>query len=765
MSTSTLGRSKALWATGAVVAALVLGCLPQVSPVMPPSVADSARAGKMGLVRLKIGPFSSMRTAAADIQRVNRVKVSLISADATFQTEETVSLNLSANEAQIAVPFGRNFIVFAQGMNDDADIPGARVGGYFDIADGTPVNVTLTPQTTPVADVLRYLVAKNAGLAQTIDLPTLQRLCNEATASTSPSMINPQAFGDVIVANKGLPVKAPSNARFASGRITGTVEGLGKDEVAIITCNDPASKPYVLMGGSAAATSSSGSTTTGTDTANTDTYRLDNIVPGTWTVRIVASNAGADPVELVKTVTVGTPYEAPPLPNATPTPSVSATATATAAPSASASGGDGFTGPTATADFTLGVSRWASAVINASSNVGISDQPDAAMDGNDNIHLVWRQDFNPTIPGSSDDPINDRNISGAVFYSRWNGQNWSRDNRNISVIDKQGARDPAITVGVDRLPAVVWSGLNGTRREIRFTRFNGQTWTTPVSISAGVDDTYDAVAPDITVDKINGHLYVVWQGGGGDGPYTYFREWYGDGWTPAKRVSSNAGFRPKIVTGYDGGIFIAWVNRNGNNVRYARYVANSWEVADDQYSNLVPIPFPNPAIQNRLDLAVDRQNRIHLMIFSGGTLRYLYQSAGVWTNPEQVAETVAGSDVGAAACVHVDPVGNVHTLWRDFDQSANAATTAAKQGLFYRRRTNTGWGSAESFGDIAKGNIGTAHDSRAGRDMPLLLTDSYGRLHALWSHKFTATVAGTNEQEVDILHRIRTIDTSTTTGS
>jgi hypothetical protein len=50
--------------------------------------------------------------------------------------------------------------------------------------------------------------------------------------------------------------------------------------------------------------------------------------------------------------------------------------------------------------------------------------------------------------------------------------------------------------------------------------------------------------------------------------------------------------------------------------------------------------------------------------------------------------------------------------------------------------------------------------------MPLLVTDSFGRLHALWSQKFPSTVttvpANANEQEVDILHMIRTISDEST---
>jgi hypothetical protein len=556
-------------------------------------------------------------------------------------------------------------------------------------------------------------------------------------------MINPQTFGDAIIAAKGLPAKAPSAARFASGRITGTVEGLGKDEIAIITCNDPASRPYVLIGGTAAA-NGSGSSDSDTDK---DNFRIDNVMPGTWTVRIVASNAGAEPVELVRTVTVGTPYEAPALdPNASNA-SASPSATATPDPAASPSG-DGFRGPVATVEFKLSPSSWTTAVINASSNVGISDQPDAAIDGNDNIHLVWRQDYNPSLADSNLDPRLDKNPSGAIFYSRWNGQNWSRENRNISVIDKQGAREPAVAVGVDRLPAVVWSGLNGSTREIRFTRFDGQRWTTPVSISSGIDSNYNAVSPDIAVDKTNGHIYVVWQGG--DGPYTYFREWYGTDWTPARRVSSNAGFRPKIVTGYDGGIYITWVALNGSTVRYARYISNSWESGD-----ALPITLPNPAGPNQLDMTVDRQNRIHLMARSGNALNYFFGSAGIWTSVETVDDQAPGSDTAAGAPIHVDPVGNLHTLYRDYDSTD--PTNLTKQGMFYRRRTNKGWGAIESYGATGRGNMGSMAASTAGQDMPLLVTDSYGRLHALWSQKFPATVVGTNEQEVDVMHLIRTI--------
>jgi hypothetical protein len=640
---------------------MLLGCLPQVSPILPATVADAARQGKMGMLRLKVGPFHAMRTAAADLQRVNRVKLTVLSADKSFRTEEIVSLNLSSSEAQIAVPFGRNFIVFAQGMNDDIDVVGARVGGYFDITDGNPVNIAVTQKTTPVADIVRYLMVKDPQLAQVIDLPSLQLLVDQAAVSTSPAMINPQAFGDAIVASKGLPVKEPGTARFQPGRISGTVTGLDPDEVAIITCNDPASRPYILVGGTSSATGGTSSSSSSGD-GESDNFRIDNVQPGTWTVRIVASNAGADPVDLVRTVTVGTPYVAPPL---DPKASASATAAPTIAPSASPSG-DGFTGPTAEVEFELRASAWATAAINATSNVGISDQPDAAIDGADNIHLVWRQDYNPALQDSDyDDTYGfDKNISGAIYYSRWNGQSWSRDNQNISVIEKQGAREPAIAVGIDRLPAVVWSGLNGSLREIRFSRFDGQSWSAPVSISSGIDSTYSAVSPDIAVDKINGHIYVVWQGG--DGPYTYFREWYGTGWTPAKRVSSQGGFRPKITTAYDGSVHIAWISptidkngQHGETVRYARYFQNSWEAGIDlpiMMTEVVDHPW-----RKRLDIAADRQNRIHLIAHTDTALRYFFGSAGVWTDVERVDDDVATTDVGAAACLHVDPVGNIRS--------------------------------------------------------------------------------------------------------
>jgi hypothetical protein len=678
-----------------------------------------------------------MRTARADLQRVNRVKLSVLSADRTFQTDEVVSLSLNANEASISVPFGRNFIVFAQGLNDEAEVSGARVGGYFNVADGNPVNVTVTAQTTPVADILRYLIVKSPVLAQTIDLPTLQRMVDQAAGPTAASMINPQTFGDAIIAAKGLPAKAPTTARFASGRVVGKVEGLGKNEVAIITVSDPASRPYVLIGGTSAATG-------GEEGEEGDTYRIDDIAPGTWTVRIVAANAGGNPVDLIKTVTVGTPYLAPALTSdASASPSTAATAVPEASPS-----GDGFAGPVATVDFKVGPTSWATAAITASSNVGISDQPDAAIDGNDNIHLVWRQDYNPALADSNLDTRLDKNPSGAVFYSRWNGQNWSRENRNISVIDKQGARQPAVAVGVDRLPAVVWSGLNGSLREIRFSRFDGRNWSTPVSISSGIDSSYSAVAPDIAVDKITGNLYVVWQGG--DGPYTYFREYYGSNWTPAKRVSSNGGTQPRIVTGYDGSIYITWVATNGTNVRFARYIGNSWEAGDT-----LPINLPNAAGPNQTDMTIDRQNRVHFIARSGNDLRYFFGSAGIWTAVEAVDDQAAGSDAGAAPALHADPVGNLHMLYRDFDSTDPANLT--KQGVFYRRRTNQGWGAIESYGALGLGNLGKVAASTAGRDRPIVLSDSLGRLHAIWSQKFASTVVGTNEEEVDVMHLIRTI--------
>ncbi|MBC7543585.1 MAG: exo-alpha-sialidase [Candidatus Sericytochromatia bacterium] len=763
MSTSTLGlvkrlgRAKLLGVAGAVTAALVLGCLPQLGLVTPLTAADAARQGQMGTVKFRFGPLKTMRTQAGDVTRVNRVLLTVFSSDNTFRTEQSVALNLSANEATVPVPFGRNFVVVAQGYNDETLVTGVRGAGYFDVKDATPVDTQLSLRTTPVADVVRYLMAKNGQLAQTIDLPTLQGMIDTAAGATVSAMISPAVFGDAIILNKGLPTKPLSGSRFVAGQITGTVTGLGSDEVAIITCNDPASRPFVLTGGTASSGATVGSGTTSTSTSSTDSYIIDNVMPGTWTVRIVASNAGAVAADLEKTVTVGTPYVAPdlPLPNASGT---TASPTPTPTPSAVASVVPGvFAGPKATANFTLGPTLWATNTINVSSNLGISDQPDVAIDGVDRMHAVWRQDFNPALADTSADYRNDKNLSGAIYYSRWNGQNWSREIANISVFDRQGANEPAIAVGADRLPAVVWSGLNGSTREIRFTRFDGATWSRPLSISSGADSTYSAVSPDIAVDKVNGHIYVVWQGG--DGPYPYFTEWYGTGWTPPKRVSSQTGFRPRVATGYDGSIHISWLNVAGDKVRYVRYAANSWETPVELpiAVNFAPAA---PPINTQLDMSVDKGNRVHLIWRSGNAIRYLFGSAGIWTKTETVNDTAGASDVSSAACLHVDPIGHVHTLWRE--ALTPVAIGASNQKVFYRRRTNKGWEAIASLGTITNGNVGTDLTSFAGRDMPKLVTDSMGRLHAFWSHKFSA-LGSANEQDTDVLHLIRKMGATTTT--
>lgn len=735
MSTSISGRVKRLGLAGGLVGVLLLGCLPQMTAVGPLTVADAQRQGKMGKVTIAFGPMQRpetwasqrLRVQAADVVRVNRVKITLLSADGTYKADQSATLSLSSNEATFAVPFGRNFIALAQGLDGETEVPGVYVAGYFDVKDTGGATVHLTPQTTPVAEIVRYLMVKSPTLAPAIDLGALQAMVDAASASTSPAMISPEKFAEAIIANKGIPNKPLADSRFVAGRIKGKVQGLAAGEVAIISVSDPASRPFVLVG------------TAGGGDDEGGEYVIDNVVPGTWRVRLVTSNSVAKEPE--KIVTLGVPYVAPtPLPSGvTASPSPSPSPTPTPVPSGIALP-PGFTGPEVTVDFDLTETDWSSAANNVSSNVGISDQPDAVIDGADNIHLVWRQDFNPLLTGTHLEARYDKNQSGAIYYSRWNGTSWSREHTKISGFDQQGCREPAIAVGVDRLPHVIWSGLNGNLREIRYARFDGTAWTKPKTISTGADDNYDAVSPDLAVDKINGHLYAVWQGG--NDSYPYFAEYHGNGWTKATRLSSQAGVRPRVVTGYDGSIHVVWLHKDYNKVRYLRFINGGWDgVKDLDFFGGFWDPLAGHGA-NTLDLDIDRANRVHLVWRSGKSVAYAFNSAGNWSQYETINRPPAiGSDAASEAVVHVDRVGMLHTLWRDPDQNE----------LLYRRRTNQGWQPTANLGKPSLGSYtATAH---VGKDRPLLLTDSKGNLNAIWSHPFPNP--GGTLPEMDVLHLMR----------
>ena len=688
--------------------------------------------------------YHKLQITSLPFSRINKVKIKITGTDNDFDEQKIVNLSVTGVELNLQVPLGKNYIVTVQGLDDITEIPGAEVKSYFSVTTAnTSQTIEINPKTTPIAKIIEGVKTKDTdktGMAANLDTDALAKLVDDTRGVLYPTFINTDAFVSAIVDKKGvIPSVAPSSARLDSGKITGSIEGLQPGDVAVLSCNDPSSQPKVIVAPPQVTATASGGTSSSSSTAIN--YTIDNVSVGNWTVSVAASG-----------YTIA---------NAATTTSASAEKPNMASISI-ASGSSGA------ADFTLTPVSWSSTPVNVSGNLGSSDEPDVAIDGVDNLHLVWRQDGFP-------DPA-----SGWIYYSRWNGTAWSRDNRMISPAGTEnfrGALHPSIDVSTDRMPHVVWSSNNSAGvRKILYAHFDGTKWIAPVAIS---DDSYDpnnlwtSDYPDIVINKINGHIYVVWQKyDAANSIYNiYFTEYDGSKWINPIRLGVSNGrnnVMPKVAVGTDNVIHVVWKSAGEQKLKYCNFDGKNW-ISEES----VPMAIIGSDLNNSLDMRVDVLNRAHIVWRNDIYIQYIMRSNNSWGQPE-TANQVIGRDLTSTTetGLFIDNIGNVDIVWGSINASSQPV-------IRFRKRTNEGWDSPASGTPTptltpypTPSPVGSAtatptpsgsvsatpklgyedlpySQNKASGDRPLIIVETTGTIHVIWSN------SGSDPVNSDIFHSMK----------
>ncbi|MGV3523882.1 MAG: hypothetical protein ACO1RX_06625 [Candidatus Sericytochromatia bacterium] len=598
-------------------------------------------------------------TQALEENRINRIKVTIVGVTTEFIAEKIIPISQGGMTATIKVPLGKNFLLTVQGMDDLNEVPGARVKGVFSVesAEVTP-DVDVTPLTTAVAEVVERVRARDPEAAKLIDIEKLKNLITEGKSAASPFLVNFDAFADVIVLGGGsVPSIVPSNPVTRPGNISGTLTGLEPGDTAIVFSNDPVSEPFIVV----APPRIDDGDDTNDDEELEVPFRIDNVPPGEWVVRVVAAGyrVEGDTIESINEV------------SATKTAEVDA---------------DQQT----ELDFEVQKAGWSPTPINATGNIGSSDQPDAMADGSDNIHMVWRQDG-----------FQENEEAGSVMYSRWNGRTWSTSNNFVSPPGDnkfRGAREPAVAVGTDRTPHVVWSANSNNAdfrgRRIVFSRFDGTNWSEPLVISTTFPTTdVGADTPDVAINPINGQAYAVWTQLNNGVKAVFISQLQNGQWLDPIRLSQDttASVNPIVSVGTDGWIRVAWEVENTSRAQYIE-----WD--GKEFSPIEEIPFNQSASGERprnLAGSVDRFNRLHLIRRVDNTIQYLFRSNNSWSKPEYVHEVASEAlPVLSDASLALDSVGNVNAAW-------GSSLVNGTQVIRFRRRTSQGWDLPEGVGTNA----------------------------------------------------------------
>lgn len=647
----------------------VLSCqtLPEISGLKAPLAQSTASdtenfslilPTEVGSIRLQIAlpypkaydalrKYHGFKTQFLEEGRINKIKVNISHIETSFKAEKVIPLTQEGMIATIKVPLGKNYIITVQGMDDLDEVPGALVKGVFTVESSEIVpDVNITPLSTAVAEIVQRVAANNKPFALAIDTQKLADLITEGKSAANPFLVNRAAFSQAIIDGKGkVPSIVPVKPVLKAGNISGSITGLEPGDAAIIFSNDPVSQPFIVVAPPVAE---------GEDPEPVD-YRIDNVPPGPWIVRVVASGYQ------VQGDSIASLNE------------LSATRQITVSENASAS-----------LVFSVEKVGWSTRPTNASGNIGSSDQPQAVVDGSDNIHMVWRQDG-----------FRENEDSGSIFYSRWNGKTWSTNDRFISPVgdeDKfRGSRNPSLAVGIDRTPHVVWSANTDNDdyegRRIAFSRFDGVKWSKTLLISTNSpDSSVDADHPDIAINPVNNQAFAVWDQLENGVRTVFVSQLQNGAWSEAIRLSETTvqAHKPLITIGTDGVIHVVWEVIGRSQVQYVNW---NWQVRE--FSAIETVPFNEGVvgenIPRSLSAHIDLLNRFHLLRRDQSTLQYIFRSNRSWSRSEPVHE-INGLPltVRSNASVYLDNIGNVNAVWV-------SSLVDGTPVIRYRRRTNEGW--------------------------------------------------------------------------
>lgn len=242
--------------------------------------------------------------------------------------------------------------------------------------------------------------------------------------------------------------------------------------------------------------------------------------------------------------------------------------------------------------------------------------------------------------------------------ARFDGSSWNISN---IVLAQVGART-SLAFGQDGQPAIAY--FDSSTYDVKFSRFDGSTWTTTLVDGAGTVVGTGGVAmafapdgrPSISYTDENSRLKIA----------------RFDGSTWIKTVvdaSTNVGFSSSIAFGPDGQPAISYFGLSPANVYFARFTSGSWAVTTVDGSS------PNGG-PTSLAYGPDGQPSIAYYVTTGGNdLRFARFNNTAWS----VSTVDSAGDVGQYCTLKYAPDGQPAIAYMDF---TNYFVKLARKGAF-----------------------------------------------------------------------------------
>jgi hypothetical protein len=319
----------------------------------------------------------------------------------------------------------------------------------------------------------------------------------------------------------------------------------------------------------------------------------------------------------------------------------------------------------------LGAQTW-SATSRLTWNSGQSFNPKAAIDSDNNIHMLW-QDI---TPGNYE-----------IFYKKSTNGGITWSTKRLSWTSGV-SKNPAIAVESGNHIHVVWYDETPGNAEIYYKRSTngGVTWGSIKRLTWNSGGSY---SPEIAADS--GQIHVAWEDNTPGNYEIYYKRSAngGETWGSIKRLTWNTGgsYRPAIAIDSSDNIHMVWKDSTPGN--FEIYYKRSTD-GGVNWGDIRRLTWTMASI--RPAITIDSSDNIHTVWYesSPGNDEIYYKrstNGGVtWDSTKRLTWNAGDS---YAPEIAVDSNNGIHLGWYDF--------TPGNAEIFYKRSTNNGvsWESAK----------------------------------------------------------------------
>ncbi len=235
--------------------------------------------------------------------------------------------------------------------------------------------------------------------------------------------------------------------------------------------------------------------------------------------------------------------------------------------------------------------------------------------------------------------------SGALKYASYNGYAWSVTTANGST----GAEFPSLALDAAGNPHIAYQDLAVGPHEVRYTKYDGVSWSAPTTIDYATYNT----APSIALDAA-GKPSIVYTGGT-DATSPKIAAFDGVHWSTATIEEISGSAYLSIAIDGSGLSHVSYFN----SADYVRYLKHGVFIATTTVAISTVEAAGNLASVNAIALDGDGYPHISYFDYSNSNLKYAFYDGVQWST----ATLNAAGNVGEADSIALDGAGDVHVIY------------------------------------------------------------------------------------------------------